>query len=355
MSTTPGMNKRSIEVAEGTCLMGTSGRDYIKSAAFDASTVSAVGGVSEQQLLTLTGSPGGGTFKLSYRGQETSALTYDESAADIQTALRALANIGSTGVTVAGSNGGPWTVTFAGPLANTDVFMLQLSTNSLTGGTTPSMTIAQSVQGVTYDPRYLVGSATYPGTIVAKKVVSGAPDKVVEYTAQNGVAEAQTLTVTGTPAGGTFKLAYRGDVTEAIAYNATAATVATELNKLQSVTEDGGVAGTGGALPGTPVVITFTEVGARVLVSLNTNSMTGGTTPTLTPTETTAGVNADAIYGILDGQEEFLYNSVEASRNVAIYVAQCVFDASKIKNYATYKEQFDAWAAANFNRVENAA
>lgn len=154
-----GVTKRSIEVGTDTCLLGFSGRSYIQSAAFDASTLAPAGGVNEQQVVTITGSPSGGTLKLKYRGQQTGTIAFDASAATVQTALRALTNIGATGVTVAGSSGGPWTVTFAGPLAAQDVFMLQLGTNALTGGTAPSATVAQTVQGVTYDPRILVGSA----------------------------------------------------------------------------------------------------------------------------------------------------------------------------------------------------
>src|SRR6185436_3913008 len=40
-----------------------------------------------------------------------------------------------------------------------------------------------------------------------------------------GVAEVQTVTITGTPAGGTFTLTYDGEVTTGIAFNAAAAAV----------------------------------------------------------------------------------------------------------------------------------
>lgn len=344
-----GVTKRSIEVGTDTCLLGFSGRSYIQSAAFDASTLAPAGGVNEQQVVTITGSPSGGTLKLKYRGQQTGTIAFDASAATVQTALRALTNIGATGVTVAGSSGGPWTVTFAGPLAAQDVFMLQLGTNALTGGTAPSATVAQTVQGVTYDPRILVGSANYPGTLVSK--TGSTPNQVREYTAAGGVAEAQTLTITGSPSGGTFKLAYRGDVTADIPRNETAANVAIALNALDTITEDGGVVGSGGAFPGTPVVITFNEVGARPSITLNTNAMTGGTTPTLTPSETTAGVDPEAIWGIVDGVEEFIEASKAGSRDITVYVTQLVLDCSKIKNFAAYQQQVEAWARANFNML----
>lgn len=59
--------------------------------------------------------PTGGTFTLTDGTDTTSALTYDESAADIQTALNALnASAGpyNDTVTVTGSDGGPWVIKF---------------------------------------------------------------------------------------------------------------------------------------------------------------------------------------------------------------------------------------------------
>src|SRR5689334_9864595 len=70
-----------------------------------------------------------------------------------------------------------------------------------------------------------------------------------------GVTEVQTITVTGTPTGGTFKLAALGQTTAAIAYNANAAAVQAALRALSRV---GAVTVTGGAGPGTPWVVTFT-------------------------------------------------------------------------------------------------
>lgn len=241
-----GIVKRRVEVGADTCLLGFTGRGYIKSHAFDASTLAVVGGVNEKQTVTVTGTPTGGDFTLVYRGQETAAIAFNAAASAVQTALRALSNIGASGVTVTGGAlpGAAVVVEFTGPLANTDVFMLQVGNNGLTGGTTPKITVAQTVMGVTYDPRILVGSPSLPGTIVTE--VSGSdPKQVKEYT------------------------------------------------------------------------------------------------------------GSGTIYGVIDGVEEFITNTPAGSRDVAVYVGYCVFDATKIKNYATYKSAFDTWAAAGFNRVEN--
>lgn len=180
-----GVNKRVIEVGADTCLLGFSGRNYIKSAVFDASTLAPVGGVNEVQTATITGVPTGGNFKLKYRGQTTAAIQFNDTGATVQTLLRALSNIGATGVTVTGAAGGPYVVTFTGNLAAQDVYMLQLTANLLTGGTAPSVSIAQTTQGVSADPRILVGSPTLPGTIVTKTGTT--PDKIKEYTGSGSI------------------------------------------------------------------------------------------------------------------------------------------------------------------------
>ena len=177
-----GVNSRTIEVGSGTCLLGFTGRGDIGSYVFDATTLSPVGGVDEKQTVAITGTPTGGTFTLTYRGLTTAAIVYNAAASAVQSALRALANIGSTGVTCTGGAlpGTPVVVEFTGPLANTDVYMLTADGAGLTGGTSPAVTVSQTVQGVTNDPRYLVGSPDKPGTIV--KVTGSSPNqKVVEY------------------------------------------------------------------------------------------------------------------------------------------------------------------------------
>ena len=101
-------------------------------------TESTVGSaaVNEVQVVTLTGGATGGTFTLTYSGQTTSAIAYNASAATVDAALEALSNIGAGDVSVAGSAGGPWTVTFATALAATNVAEMTASGASLTGGST---------------------------------------------------------------------------------------------------------------------------------------------------------------------------------------------------------------------------
>jgi len=106
---------------------------------------------SEVQLLTMStagGAATGGTFTLSFQGATTTALPYNESSANVQTALRALATIGSPNVTVSGSAGGPYTVTFASALANQPQLLIQAQTSLVTGPGSPyTMAITRSTPG----------------------------------------------------------------------------------------------------------------------------------------------------------------------------------------------------------------
>mgnify|MGYP001544591606 FL=1 len=95
------------------------------------------------QVVTIVGSPTGGTFTVTLGGSTTSALAYNAAAATVQTAMRALLPAGNDGaITVSGSGGGPYTVTQVGggfgPLA--------VDQTGLTGGTAAASqaTIAQS-------------------------------------------------------------------------------------------------------------------------------------------------------------------------------------------------------------------
>ncbi len=126
------------------------------------------------------------------------------------------------------------------------------------------------------------------------------------YGIQLSTNEKQTLTMTGSPTGGTFTLTYSGQTTAGIAYNASAAAVVTALEALSNIGA-GNVIATGGALPATPVVVEFvSNLGQQdvALMTANSASLTGGTTPTMTPTTTTPGVAPTGIplVPILPGQ-----------------------------------------------------
>lgn len=109
------------------------------------------------------------------------------------------------------------------------------------------------------------------------------------------VNDVQTVTITGTPTGGTFTITYGNVTTAAIAYNATAAQVAAAVNLALGGTF---VTGGGGTLPGTPVTLTFANEAAGMNQPLMTatGALTGGSTPAVAITHTTPGKPAGGYF-----------------------------------------------------------
>lgn len=178
----------------------------------------------EVQSVSDAGGDAGSKFTLTFDGQTTAELDADTAtSAQVKSALEALSNIAPGDVKVTGSAGGPFKITFLedGAYGDTNV---------------PAIT----------------------GTGV-------------------DVNEVQTLSTTGSPSAGDFTLTYSGQTTAAIAYNANAAAVDTALENLSNIPA-GGVTCTGGALPGTPVTITFTGdlAGTNVPLLTVTDNVTGG-------------------------------------------------------------------------------
>lgn len=107
------------------------------------------------QVATMGGSPTGGTFTLTYNSVATGTIAYNASAATVQAAINAVSTAPVGGVTVTGSAGGPWTITFPAGLATKG--MLTAQNGSLTGGTSPAVTLAAN--GQDNRPTILAGKA----------------------------------------------------------------------------------------------------------------------------------------------------------------------------------------------------
>ncbi|MBA2116784.1 hypothetical protein [Bremerella alba] len=205
------------------------------------STTFSVGGNStnEVQVVTLPGNPSGGTFTLTFQGQTTANLNYDQSSSDLQTALEALSNIGSGDVSVSGDDGGPWTIEFTGSLAGTDVGQMTASGANLTGGSVAISTVQAAVAH------------------------------------QN---EQVLLTMSASVTSGTFTLSYDSSESSGIAYNATSASVKTALEGTSSIgSGDVNVSGPAGG----PWLVEFTGSLAgqdiTVITSDGTNLLGAGT------------------------------------------------------------------------------
>ena len=104
---------------------------------------------SEVQSITITGTPTGGTFTLTFDGQTTAAIVYNAAPAAVQSALEALSNINTGDVVAAGSAlpTGPVTVTFKGQYAGVNVPAMTGDGALLTGGTTPAVVVTTTTEG----------------------------------------------------------------------------------------------------------------------------------------------------------------------------------------------------------------
>jgi hypothetical protein len=137
-----------------------------------------------------------------------------------------------------------------------------------------------------------LGFVRGPARILAAPLTTSPPANIGDVIKISGADtnEVQSLTVTGTPTGGTFKLAFRDAVTATIAHNAAAAAVQAALEALPTI-GTGGVVCAGGPLP-TAVTITFSNqlAGQNVpQIAATSIALTGGTTPTAAVTTTTPG------------------------------------------------------------------
>ncbi|QDT41057.1 hypothetical protein Pan241w_11160 [Gimesia alba] len=194
-------------------------------------------GTNEKQVVTVTGATGG-TFTLTYAGQTTSTIAYNDAASTVETELESLSNIGSDDVSVSGDAGGPYTIEFTGALAATNVALITANATSLTGFAN----------------------------------------------------EEQTVTIINSPSGGDFTLIYNGQTTVAIAHNAAAATVQSALEGLANI-KVGDVSVTGPA--GGPWTVEFTGDLAKTDVNLlaANSSLTGAPTAAAATSQAGSGLN----------------------------------------------------------------
>jgi hypothetical protein len=106
-------------------------------------------GTNAVQTIATTGTPTGGTFTLTFEGRTTAPIAFNATAAVVQAALEALPNIG-TGNVLGG--GGPLptgvTLTFQNALAKRPIAPLTANSAGLTGGASPTATVAQTTPGV---------------------------------------------------------------------------------------------------------------------------------------------------------------------------------------------------------------
>lgn len=103
-------------------------------------------GTNEVQKLTITGTPTGGTFTITFSGQTTAAIAFNASAFTIQLAMEALSNIATGDLEV-------YSATLGGTLPTYSMFFrfkglyegidvpVMTTTDSLTGGSLPASAV----------------------------------------------------------------------------------------------------------------------------------------------------------------------------------------------------------------------
>lgn len=106
------------------------GADPFPKAASVAAGVVKDAGKDEVQKVTIVGT---GNFKLTFGGKTTANIAHDATAATVRGALEALESIGKGNVSVTGSAGGPYSVTFEGKFADKNVAQMTGDATGLEG------------------------------------------------------------------------------------------------------------------------------------------------------------------------------------------------------------------------------
>ena len=134
---------------------------------------------------------------------------------------------------------------------------------------------------------------TIPGTIPSRS------DTVLISSYVYAADAVQDIQLTGSPTGGTFTLTSGGDTTSSIAYNATAATVQSDLTALGSI-GSGNVVVTDAPGGGWKVRFAGSMAGTWQAKVTATASLTGGTSPSVAITTISAGGDAGQAFAVTD-------------------------------------------------------
>jgi hypothetical protein len=138
-------------------------------------------GTDEVQTVTITGTPTGGGFTLTYNGQTTASIAYNATAASVKSALTALSNLEDVDVQVAGGPGPgtPYTVTFGGGATDGRNVSQMTTANTFTGGTSPAIAVTTTTGGggaITVNGAS-IASQTYDNA-TAGSAIPGFPDQI---------------------------------------------------------------------------------------------------------------------------------------------------------------------------------
>lgn len=203
-------------------------------------------GTNEQQTITVNAT--GGFFVVAFRDQTSGKIAYNATAAQVQAVLEGLSTIGTGNVAVTGSAGGPYTVTFQGALAATNVPALTARGINLKPSK-PHIQVVESVKG------------------------TGSVDEVQKVRIQGATR-------------GTFTLTFSGQTTSALAYNVSAANMLTALQALSNWNDSAGAV----TKSGSEYTITFSGTGLTHTDQPLLTASATGMQPTIAVATTVPGV-----------------------------------------------------------------
>jgi hypothetical protein len=137
---------------------GIESNGVVQGLLYPGTTLSTTGATAEVQTLTITGAPTGGTFTLTVPGFGTTApLTAGASVPTTAAVASALTTLVGGTVTVTGTPGSSYICTFPASLGNIAQMTVAAS---LTGGTTPTASVATTTPGVSGVNTRPVGAGT---------------------------------------------------------------------------------------------------------------------------------------------------------------------------------------------------
>jgi hypothetical protein len=155
----------------------------------------------------------------------------------------------------------------------------------------------------------------------AKSYIVGLMDSVLalsgKWDGTTTVNEVQTLSATGTVSGGQYKLSFDGSTTADLAWNANLAAIQAAIDGLASAQGAGQIVAAGGALPGTPVTLTYSG-----------SAWAGSSVPLMTVLAGTSPLSGGGSYGIVQttpgtgGSDKVLQALVGAAASTFVYCPQ---------------------------------
>src|SRR4029079_8560210 len=101
--------------------------------AISVSTAHESSTTNEIQRITIPGPPTGGAFALRLANQTTDFIPYNATAAQLQSALQSLSNVGAGNCTVTLNGPFDWSVEFHGALTGRDLPLLVGDVTAITG------------------------------------------------------------------------------------------------------------------------------------------------------------------------------------------------------------------------------